>query len=284
MSDKMIDTHLHFWDLANYTRTGWLEGKPTLQRSFLPDDLAPEFAAHGVAAGVIVEAARDDHDLNLWWLDLADKSPIVGAVVVGCSLEQPDLRAWFDAYAASPYFVGVRTTPAGEPAAWSSNPATQAGLALLAERDLSLDLLVGYAAFAAVGEIAAMHPTLRIILNHCAHPPIREGEFDAWAAALRPLAAYPNIHIKYSSLLLYSYPDSREERLHPFTDFLFEHFGVSRMMWGSNWPVELLGGSYGEALATMQRCAEPLSPDERTALFGGNAAAFYRFQFPPSSA
>lgn len=276
----MIDTHLHFWDLANYTRTGWLEGKPTLQRSFLPADVASEFTANGVDAGVIIEAARDDLALNLWWLDLAAQSPIVGAVVIGCTLEQPNLRAWFDACAASPYFVGVRTTPAGDPSDWTANPATQAGLSLLAERDLSLDLLVGYPAFAAVDAIAAAYPSLRIILNHCAHPPIREEAFDAWAAALRPLAARSNIHIKYSSLLLYSYPDSRETRLRPYTDFLFEHFGVARMMWGSNWPVELLGGSYGDALATMRRCAEPLSATDRAALFGGNAAAFYKVRFP----
>lgn len=279
----MIDTHLHFWDLATYTRTGWLEGKPTLQRSFLPDDVAPDFAANGIDVGVIVEAARDDHALNLWWLDLAARSPLVGAVVAGCTLEQPDLRAWFDAYATNPNFVGVRTTPTGDPADWPDNPATHAGLTLLAERDLSLDLLVGYPAFAAVDALAAAHPTLRIILNHCAHPPIREGEFDPWSTALRPLAARPNIHIKYSSLLLYSYPDSREERLRPYTDFLFEHFGVARMMWGSNWPVELLGGSYAAALDTMRRCAEPLSPAEHAALFGGNAAHFYKINTPPQS-
>ena len=55
-------------------------------------------------------------------------------------------------------------------------------------------------------------------------------------------------------------------------------FGIDRMMWGSNWPVELLGGSYEQAFRTMQGCAEPLTDAERAALFGGNAAKFYRIR------
>jgi L-fuconolactonase len=283
MPTPVIDTHLHFWDLATYHRTEWLEGKPALQRSFLPQDVAVEFAAHGVDGGVIVEAARDSHALNRWWLDLAAAYPQIVAVVAGCALEQEDLAGWLDEYGASPAFVGVRTAPVGPPDTWDDNRAAQRGLAELARRDLALDLLVPFEAFTAVGRLAARYPTLRMNLNHCANPPLRDGRLDAWAAALAPLAAYPNVHIKYSSLLLYSYPDSTEARLRQVTDFLFERFGVARLFWGSNWPVELLGGSYGEALAMMRRCAEPLSDSERAALFGGNALRFYDIPVWPDS-
>lgn len=278
----IIDTHLHFWDLTTYLdeSRSWLRNHPHLLRNFLPADLAPEFAACGVDSGVIVEAARDSHELNLWWLDLAAHYDHIGAVVGGCALEQENLADWFDEYSASPYFVGVRTTPAGPATQWWENPATQRGLRELSRRDLSLDLLVGYEAFPAVGQIAAHHPNLRIILDHCAHPPFRDGKLDEWQIALRPLAAYPNIHIKYSSFLLYTHPDSSVERLTPLAHFLLETFGVERMMWGSNWPVELVGGSYAEAFALMQACAEPLSESERAALYGGNAARFYRVKPP----
>jgi L-fuconolactonase len=272
----MIDTHLHFWDLDNYQHQGWLKGKPVLQRSFLPPDLKPEFDACGVASGVIIEAGKDDHALNLWWLSLAEQYEYIGAAVLGCSLEHPSLVQWLDEYSQNAYFVGLRANSMGEPESWHTNAATQVGLAELARRDLSLDLLVGYNAFGAVAEIAATYPTLRIILDHCAHPPLRAGDLRGWATALEPLATHPNIHIKYSSLLLYSYPDSEEARLRGVTDFLFSRFGIARMMWGSNWPVELLGGSYWDALTAMTICAEPLTGEERQALFHENAARFYR--------
>jgi L-fuconolactonase len=274
----IIDTHLHFWDLDTYETASrsWLERNPPIHRTFLPPDLKPHFAACGVDRGVIVEAARDSHALNRWWLSLAEQYEYIGAVVAGCTLEQDDLAAWFDDYSQSRSFVGVRTTPAGPSVQWWENPATQRGLQELVRRDLSLDLLVGYETYPAVAQMAAHYPGLRMILNHCAHPPIREDRLDEWRAALRPLAAYPNIHIKYSSLLLYSYPDSALERLRPVADFLLETFGIARMMWGSNWPVELLGGTYEQAFQTLQACVEPLTEGERAALFGGNAAVFYR--------
>jgi L-fuconolactonase len=274
----MIDTHLHFWDLATYQHQGWLKGKPVLERSYLPPDVKPEFDACGVTSGVIVEAGKDDHALNSWWLSLAEQYEYIGAVVLGCSLEHENLSTWLDEYGQSPYFVGLRSSPTGAPENWRTNAATQRGLTELSERNLSLDLLVGYQTFEAVAELAATYPTLRIILDHCANPPMREGNLRAWATALEPLADYPNIHIKYSSLLLYSYPDTEEARLRGVTDLLFSRFGVSRMMWGSNWPVELMGGSYWDALTAMKICAEPLTGEERHALFHENAARFYRVQ------
>jgi L-fuconolactonase len=272
---QVIDTHLHFWDLATYGNEEWLKSTPVIHRSFLPSDVKTHFDACGVDLGVIVEAGRL-HRLNLWWLDVAARYDFLGAVVAGGALEQDDLTAWLDAYRESPYFVGVRTSPAGPPESWEDNSATDGGLRELARRDLSLDLLLGHEAFPAVARLAARHPSLRIILDHCAHPPIREGQLDRWRDLLAPLAVYDNIWVKYSSLLLYPWPESSIDRLRPIAALLMEHFGISRLAWGSNWPVELLGGSYEQAFQAMCAAAEPLTQDERAALLGGNAASFYR--------
>ena len=69
-----------------------------------------------------------------------------GAAVLGCMLEQENLVEWFDDYANSPYFVGVRSAPVGPPEQWMENSASQRGLKELEDRDLCLDLLIGYEA------------------------------------------------------------------------------------------------------------------------------------------
>jgi L-fuconolactonase len=274
----VIDTHLHFWDLATYGHDEWLRESPSIHRSFLPPDVKSHFQTCGVDLGVVIEAGRS-HRLNLWWLELAKRFDYLGAVVLGCSLEQDDLAARFDQYADSPHFVGVRTTPEGPADGWADSPATERGLRELVRRDLSLDLLVSHTTFPAVGELARRHPSLRIILDHCGNPSFRDGDLDAWRSNLSALAAHDNIWIKYSSLLFYTHPDSSIVRLQSVAQYLLETFGVQRMIWGSNWPVELLGGSYEQSFHSMLAAAEPLTASERAALLGGNALTTYRVRW-----
>jgi L-fuconolactonase len=46
-------------------------------------------------------------------------------------------------------------------------------------------------------------------------------------------------------------------------------------MFGSDWPVCLVAGSYARVVAAVDEYAARLSMHEREALFGGNAARFY---------
>ena len=248
-----------------------------LDKSYLPPDLKPHMEACGVDRAVIVEAGRDWHELNLWWLDLAERYPYVGALVAGCRLEQDNLTEWFDEYAKSDYFVGVRTAPATDPDTWDNiTPEADRGLKELVRRDLSLDILVNHHGLAGVGKLAAQYPNLRIIVNHCGGPPFREGLLDEWQTNFRPLAALDNIVVKYSSFLLYTHPEKSIEKLRPMAAYLMETFGPHRLIWGSNWPVELRGGTYEEAFTIMRTCIEPLTEAERAVIFGGNAAKFYK--------
>ncbi len=274
----VVDTHLHFWDFANYRgHDEWLHDQPSINRNFLPPEIKAHFDACGVNKGVIIEAARTSHALNLWWLGLAEQYEYLGAVAVGCFLEQADLTDRLDEYGHSPYFVGIRTALAGPPESWIGNPATQRGLREMARRGLSLDLLVGYEAFGAVRQLAQQHPTLRVIIDHCGSPPIREGRMDAWRRELAPLALAPNVFVKYSSLLFYLTPNVALDQIRPIAEDLVSHFGAERLLWGSNWPVELLGGSYEEAFRLMRAGLEPLlSVSELAAVMGGNAMAFYQ--------
>lgn len=256
----------------------WLDARPELIRSWLPEDLEGELAACGVRQAVIIEAARDSHKLNLWWLDQAAAYPFLGPVMVGCKLEQPDLTAWLDDYSRSRHFVGIRTMPAGPPSEWIENPETARGLSELARRDLVLELLVGWKAFAAVAALAGIYPSLQIILDHCGIPPFAgdSEEWAAWSEGFKALNQYPNVTIKYASLLMYAEPVRDLARLHPPAEFLLETFSPSRMMWGSNWPVETRYGTYHETFEVMKACTGPLSPDEEAALYGGTAARVYR--------
>jgi L-fuconolactonase len=61
----------------------------------------------------------------------------------------------------------------------------------------------------------------------------------------------------------------------PYLDIVFEAFGLSRLMYGSDWPVCLFAGSYQQAYRLVDDYTLGLTDAERTGLFGGNAATFY---------
>ena len=65
------------------------------------------------------------------------------------------------------------------------------------------------------------------------------------------------------------------EQFRPYLDSVFEAFGPSRLMYGSDWPVCLFAGSYAQAFRLVDDYARGLTAAERTGLFGGNCQKFY---------
>jgi L-fuconolactonase len=65
------------------------------------------------------------------------------------------------------------------------------------------------------------------------------------------------------------------EQFRPYLDVVFEAFGPSRLMYGSDWPVCLFAGSYEQSFRLVDDYTQGFTEAERAGLFGGNAAAFY---------
>jgi len=65
-------------------------------------------------------------------------------------------------------------------------------------------------------------------------------------------------------------------RLAPCVEHLLDVFGPARLMWGSDWPVLELNGDYLLWHSVANTLLSSLADSEREAIFGGNAAAFYR--------
>jgi L-fuconolactonase len=66
------------------------------------------------------------------------------------------------------------------------------------------------------------------------------------------------------------------EDFHPYLDVVFGCFGEDRSMFGSDWPVCLLSGSYAKVFGIADHYLTAFSQTARTKIFGSNAAKFYR--------
>ncbi|HXO68364.1 MAG TPA: amidohydrolase family protein, partial [Bradyrhizobium sp.] len=58
-------------------------------------------------------------------------------------------------------------------------------------------------------------------------------------------------------------------------DALLQWFGPQRLMWGSDWPVLTLAGSYDGWVAVSEALLGELSPDEQAGVWHDTAQTFY---------
>jgi L-fuconolactonase len=89
------------------------------------------------------------------------------------------------------------------------------------------------------------------------------------------LASEPNVVCKLSGLVTEAAKDWHVSDLRDPVDHALACFGAQRMLWGSDWPVVNLAGGYDRWFAAAESLLAGLSGDERSAIFGGNAARVY---------
>jgi L-fuconolactonase len=68
-----------------------------------------------------------------------------------------------------------------------------------------------------------------------------------------------------------------ESDLRPYIEHVVECFGFDRLMFGSDWPVCLLAGSYDRVVGVLRQIlSSRMSEENERKLFGENAAQFYK--------
>jgi L-fuconolactonase len=271
----IVDAHHHLWDLSRGYR--WLED-PSLtpiRRSFTPDDLRAELLTAGVSHTVLVEAGRCELSEVDEFLGVAARTPEIAGVVGWCDLADPRLPD-------SPLLVGARAQVQGEAdPGYLARPAVRAGLRRVADAGLAYDLVIRADQLPAAAHAAADTPELTFVLDHLGKPSIRDGvrALPSWRAALAPLAALPNTYAKLSGLVTEAdWRTWRPADLRPFVETAVELFGARRLMFGSDWPVCLLAGSYTDVLAALRDCVDSLGPFEQEDIFSGTAIRAYKLK------
>ena len=273
---KHIDSHQHFWtyDPVEYP---WIKPDWSIRRSFSPSDLAPLLQSSGLHGSVAVQARQSLRDTE-WLLGLAEENPSIAGVVGWVDLRAAQVREQLAAFLPNRKFVAVRHIVQDEPDdAFMLGGDFQRGIAALREFDLAYDLLVFPRQLPASIELVRRFPEQRFVLDHIAKPLIKDGQLEPWATLIQELAKAPNCFCKLSGMVT-------EARWHawkpadftPYLDIVWQAFGPERLMIGSDWPVCLLSGEYGETMSIVQNFLQQFSRDDREKVMGANAIRFYR--------
>jgi L-fuconolactonase len=274
-----IDAHQHFWiyDPREYQ---WIDETMTpLRRDFLPANLQDELEQEGFQGSVAVQARQSLQETR-WLLELAAQSPFILGVVGWVELRSPQAGAHLKQLAQNPKLVGIRHIVQSEPDdRFLLQPDFLRGISLLAEFDLTYDILIYPKHLTVAAEFVRRFPEQRFVLDHLAKPEIKSGTINVWKKGIAELAAYPNVYCKLSGLVTEAdWNRWKPEDMRPYLDVAFEYFGANRLMIGSDWPVCTLAGSYSRVLGLVKDYLREHSELEREAILGGNAKRFWRLK------
>ncbi|MFN8521009.1 MAG: amidohydrolase family protein [Chloroflexota bacterium] len=119
-------------------------------------------------------------------------------------------------------------------------------------------------------------PDVRFVIDHVAKPDIAHREVEPWASRLRLFADLPNAWVKVSGMIEEAdWQAWRPDDIQPYLDRVLDWFGPGRLVFGSNWPVCLVAGSYAQVYDVLSEALGALSGPERALVFGGNATEAY---------
>jgi L-fuconolactonase len=278
----VIDAHHHFWDTSDPTFDYyWMtDDLAAIRGRFGPDDMRPLLAARGIDRTVLIQTIPSLPETE-HFLATAEASGFVAGVVGWVDLVDPGVASTLAGLKARPdgrKLVGIRHQAHDEPDAdWLRRPDVLRGIAAVQRADLAYDVLVRDRELPAALDLVRKYPDCRFVVDHIAKPNIREREIEPWASLIRPLADCPNVWVKVSGMIEEADWDHwRPADLVPYVQRLLEWFGPDRLIYGSNWPVCLLAGSYVQVYDALVGALGDVTPAEHDRIFGGNAEAAYR--------
>ncbi len=272
----IIDSHQHFW-IYNPVRDAWIDDTmKILQRDFLPEHLSPILNELSINGTISVQADQSEDETE-FLLDLAQKNKFILGVVGWIDLKAKNVEERLEYFSSYKKLKGFRHIVQAEPDAnFLFDEKFQNGISLLNKYNFTYDILIFPHQLPSAIKFVKNNSDQKFILDHIAKPYIRRNEIKPWARDIIELAKSPNIFCKLSGIITEAdHKNWKAEDIFPYLDIITEAFGIDRLLFGSDWPVCLLGGSYKHTLDLIKEYFKNESEETREKIFSKNAISFY---------
>lgn len=272
----IIDSHVHFWNF-NPVRDAWITEEMTaIRKDFLPEDYSLLLIENQVYGCVAVQADQSDNE-TAFLVDLAKDNPMIKGVVGWIDLASDKLEESLENYQSEKLIKGFRHVAEGEEIGFLLQKKVLKGISKLHQFKYTFDILLRQDQLSDAVRLSEKLPEQPFILDHCGKPDLRTNELKDWKENISELAQNPNVYCKISGLLTQGYLNLIDEKsIFEILDFVFAKFGIQRLVFGSDWPVMLLGGNYALWLELISKYLEQFSKEEQEQFFSGNAVEFYK--------
>jgi L-fuconolactonase len=268
----IVDAHLHVWQaMPTYPNPAGTIVSPL---SDVPVELLMEYMTeHGVDRAVLVQPMYPGED-NSYVANCAAAQPDRFKAVCVVDPREPGAADRLEYWVREHGCKGLRLRPRliaesttfGDPSThslWERAQALQVVVNLLANQEH----------VATVASLAQRFPNVPIVVDHMAHPDVSAGV--AGLRGLLDLAQYPNLYVKPTGYYYYS------RQPYPYADCqdlfraVYDRFGPTRLIWGSDFPHVLLKSGYRRNMLLQQRAYSFLVQGDLDLIMGENAARLY---------
>jgi len=271
----IIDSHQHFWKYEP-ARHAWIDDKmKAIQKDFMPRNLRPVLDELRIDGCVSVQVDQREEETR-FLLELAEEYPFIKAVVGWVDLRADNIEERLEYFSGFDNLAGFRHILQAEEPERMLETDFFRGINALHKYGFTYDILIFPRHLAAATELVRKFPDQKFVVDHLAKPNIRDGAFEQWSHKFRELGKADNVWCKASGLVTEAdWGNWNPDGMMPYLDFAFEIFGTKRLLFGSDWPVCLLAGSYEQVYSLLADYMANFSDDERRDVLGSNALRFY---------
>merc|ERR1712013_22051 len=264
-SRRIVDSHFHIFDISvrnSFPHQNSSHGFPgedqvEINRPHTIEEAETTLASSGIKTGVFVQCYNDCPEEMDWVFSQAEKHTFLKGVVGGLDLTKHDkMKAAIAKFSQNkrPKFVGVRHLIDFEDNDFLTRPDVHAGLQILSDNNLTFDLQSYPPTIQHIPLIAAKFPKLKMVIDHIAKPNYVQNGFEQWAKDM-------------------------VESFKPYVHHCLAVFGVSRCMFGSDWPVCKLAqpfADYKKVVKLLEDLTEHLTEEEKNLILFQNVIDFYK--------
>ena len=271
---RIIDPHVHVF--KNDPEFPWApETTSPPEEDATAEMLLELMAANGVEKTVLVQVIHYRWD-NSYAADAMKRYPDKFMGVCRINPEDPDAPDHLSRWTEEDGFHGVRLSPSvGEAGDWFAGPLMPPIFSRAETLGVPMLMLTGAERLVDLVPLLEQHPDLDVVIDHMASC---SPDAPEKLKLLLKLAQFPRVYVKIShtwsiSQTGYPWSDTFEQ-----VKKVYQAFGGSRLMWGTDWPVCLSRASYSETLSVVRDEMDFFTPEDREWVLGKTALRLWQFQ------
>lgn len=288
---KIIDPHIHFWDLS-LNQNLWLLNESTdllgnlfsIRKNYLMQDYLEDKNQFNIEKVIHIEAVSSGFEKEevRYLNQLYKNNPYFGGMVAGIDFLDSNIKEKLEFYLNYSCVKGVRQIlNSSRDSKYSAakrkndliNPLWIKNFSLLEKYNLSFDMQICPEQMLSAFELASLYPNISIVIDHAGMPIPQY--FSLWKEGISKLSQCHNVYIKLSGFAMFDH-DCHEGSIRDYILHIIYCFGEDRCMFASNFPVDKLYKNYSDMLNDYINIVDRYFYAHKNKLFYETAKHFYK--------